>query len=498
MKRLLVAAAALVALAAPAAASAHPLGNFTTNHFSRVEVAGNRIYVSYVLDLAEIPTFQERGAVRRLGAATYERRLAEQIRKELIVSIDGRRVTLRRLDAAVGFPRGAGGLRTTRFEAVYATGALPEGLSRIAFRDGSFAGRLGWREVVVEARDGARLQSSSAPSASASDELRAYPDDLLSEPLAVTSAQLTVDPGDSPGAPPELARGAVDSAAYVAGKTESGFAGLIEQDDLGAGVILLSLLVALFWGGAHALTPGHGKAIVAAYMVGTRGTPRHALLLGLIVTFTHTIGVFTLGLVTLGLSEFIVPEDLYPWLNLVSALLVVGVGVAVFRSRFKSFRRRKAEPQHHGHHHGHDHAHAHGHECGHGHVDVHDHDHSDSHVHDHGGHHHKHVPEPGSGLRGLIAVGVSGGILPCPTALVVLLAAISLHRVGYGLALILAFSVGLAAVVSGIALLAVTAKRAFARMSFEGRLVRALPAVSALVILFVGLAMTLRAVPNVL
>jgi ABC-type nickel/cobalt efflux system permease component RcnA len=338
----------------------------------------------------------------------------------------------------------------------------------IAYRDETFPGRLGWKEIVVVARDGARLTSASAPATSTSDELRAYPQDLLSDPLDTTSATLAAEPGSSAGPPPPLSASTVDAAAYVSGESETGFAALITKDDLGLGVIMVSLLVALFWGAAHALTPGHGKAIVAAYMVGTRGTARHALLLGLTVTFTHTIGVFTLGLVTLGLSEFIVPEDLYPWLNLASALLVVGVGLAVLRSRLRG---RLADAHHHHHHHHHHH----------------DHDHE-----------HSHAPEPDSGVRGLIAVGISGGILPCPTALVVLLAAISLHRIGYGLALILAFSVGLAAVISGIALLAVTAKRTFSRLSFEGRLVRALPAVSAVAIVCVGVAMTLRAVPHVL
>jgi ABC-type nickel/cobalt efflux system permease component RcnA len=214
-------------------------------------------------------------------------------------------------------------------------------------------------------------------------------------------------------------------------------------------LILLSLALALFWGAAHALTPGHGKAIVAAYLVGSRGKARHALALGGIVTVTHTIGVFTLGVVTLALSELVVPEDLYPWLNLVSALLVVGVGLSVLRSRL---RRRR----HHHHHH-------------------HDHDHS---------------------ARGLVAVGISGGILPCPTALVVLLAAISIHRVGFGLLLIVAFSLGLASVITGIGLLAISAKQVFSRMSLEGAFVRALPAVSAAAIVALGLVMTLRSLPT--
>jgi ABC-type nickel/cobalt efflux system permease component RcnA len=191
--------------------------------------------------------------------------------------------------------------------------------------------------------------------------------------------------------------------------------------------------------------------MVAAYLVGSRGTPRHALLLGLTVTATHTAGVFALGLVTLALSELIVPEQLYPWLNLISALLVVGVGASVLRARL---RRR------HAHH-----------------------------------HHHQHADRS---LRDLVAVGISGGLLPCPTALVVLLAAISLHRVGYGLVLIVAFSLGLAGAMTAVGLAAVSARRCLRKKNFEGRIVRALPAVSAALILVLGLAMTTRALPGVL
>src|SRR5205807_8388660 len=114
---------------------------------------------------------------------------------------------------------------------------------------------------------------------------------------------------------------------------DSGFSRLIGRRHLTPLVILLSLAAAVFWGAAHALSPGHGKTIVTAYLVGRRGTPAHAALLGLIVTVTHTIGVFALGFVTLGLSEFIVPDRLYPWLNLASGLLVVGIGASVLYTR---------------------------------------------------------------------------------------------------------------------------------------------------------------------
>ena len=231
--------------------------------------------------------------------------------------------------------------------------------------------------------------------------------------------------------------------------------------------MLLSLLIAMFWGAAHAFSPGHGKSIVAAYLVGSRGTPRHAVFLGLTVTVTHTIGVFALGLVTLSLSQFIVPDQLFPWLNLVSALLIVAVGVSVLRWRVREWRKKDAQ---HDHHHGHGHSHGHGHH----------------HTHDHA-----------LSARRLLGIGISGGIVPCPTALVVLLAAISLHRVGYGLVLILAFSLGLAGAMTTIGVIAVSAKRVFRRVDFDGGLIRLLPAISALVVLGLGLAMTLRALPKV-
>ena len=101
-------------------------------------------------------------------------------------------------------------------------------------------------------------------------------------------------------------------------------------------------------------------------------------------------------------------------------------------------------------------------------------------------------------MRGLLGVGVAAGLLPCPSALVVLLSAIALHRVGFGLALILAFSVGLAATIAAIGLVAVLARRAFTRLRLDGPLVRALPAVSALLILAVGVGITVNAVPEVL
>jgi ABC-type nickel/cobalt efflux system permease component RcnA len=463
VRKLLVLSAALVALVIPAAASAHPLGNFTVNRYVEVRPSGEDLYVRYALDLAEIPTVQLGDRVRHAG-------FPAEIARGLVVRVDGRRVFLSVVSFRVRARPGAGGLETLRFEAVYSAGAAGRSL---AIRDTNFESRIGWREIVTRADHGARIERSTAPAASKSDGLRTYPRDLLSSPLDVSVAEATLVPGDRRGAAPRL------GPEPAAERESSGFESLVSRD-LTPGFVLVSLLLAMFWGAAHAFSPGHGKAIVAGYLVGTRGTARHAFALGGIVTVTHTVGVFALGLVTLALSEFFVPEQLYPWLNLVAALLVVGVGLAILRSRLRPWLDSRAHAR----------AHAHARDVA--------HDHSHHHGHHHHGHDHHHHGEPGSGWRGLLGVGISGGIVPCPTALVVLLAAISLHRVGYGLVLILAFSFGLAASITGIGLLAVTAKRVFGRLSFEGRLIRALPAVSALVVLVLGVAMTVRAVPDLI
>jgi nickel/cobalt transporter (NicO) family protein len=445
MKRLLLLLGVLAALAVPAGAAAHPLGNFTVNRFSAIELSGRDVYVRYVLDLAEIPTYQEGSRVRAPG-------FSAEVARRLVLELDGERVPLVPVKHKLSTRPGAGGLPVLRFEAVFRVSPPTQRAetSTLVFHDTNFAARIGWKEVVVHAERGADVLSSTAPAESASDELRAYPKDLLAAPLDVTSARVEYRPGPQAGSPPEIGPGA--PPAHAGG----GFEALVARGDLGAGVVLVSLLVAAFWGAAHALTPGHGKAIVAGYLIGSRGTPRHALLLGAVVTATHTAGVFALGLVTLLLSRFVVPERLYPWLTVASGFLVIAVGGSVFWRRWRERR-------------------PHGH----------------AHVH---GHHHGHAHD----ARGLFGIGVAAGLLPCPSALVVLLSAIALHRIGFGLALIVAFSLGLAATITGIGLLAVLARRAFGHVTLEGRLVRALPAVSALVILFVGIGITVKALPGVL
>jgi nickel/cobalt transporter (NicO) family protein len=488
----LVAVAAVVLLVAPAA-MAHPLGNFSINHLSKVKISDDRIDVLYVLDQAEIPTTQKRGDSR----AEIVRSKQDELREKLSLQVDGRRVPLRFLEPKLSFPKGQAGLATTRF--VQPLRAVVSDPGRVVLRDETFADRVGWKAIVAEAGEGTAVRSA-APSGDPTNGLRRYPEDLLNSPLDRRSATFSVKSGDGTLVAP---RAEGEKTVTTRDASGEGFASVFEDAAAGQGVLALLLLAALGWGALHALSPGHGKAMVAAYLIGTRGTARHAVWLGVTVTITHTIGVFALGLVTLALSQYILPEDLYPWLTLISGLMVVTIGAGVLRARFRWARARRAfagetaasgdhgpsaEAAFHSHGPGeHDHHHHHKHE--------HDHHHDHDHTHDHG-HSHEHG-ESTVTRRSLIGMGAAAGLIPCPSALVVLLGAIAQHEVALGLLLIVAFSVGLAGTLTGLGLLVVHARRFLPRGRMTGRLATVLPAASALAIVLVGFVLTARAVPGV-
>src|SRR4051812_18956999 len=433
-------------------AAAHPLGNFSINHLAVVGVDDGRVDVRWTLDQAEIPTFQQRG----LAPSAVLDRVRGEVARRLRLSVDGRTVALRLAPGGrISFPNGAGGLHTTRVELRLAAPVrLP---ARIALHDGTYPGHVGWKAIVAR-RGHATAVRSSVPVQDPTGGLRRYPRSLLTSPLDVREASLSARPGSGTVVAPHGAD-LGDTTADRGGS--SGFAHLLERAADGQGVLILLVLAAFGWGALHALSPGHGKTMVAAYLVGTRGTTRHAVALGAATTVTHTIGVFALGLVTLALSQYVLPDDLYPWLNLASGLMVLGVGAAVLRARAR--RARHA----HQHHHGHD--------------------------HHHGDHDHAHAPQE-LGTRSLIAMGASAGLIPCPSALVVLLGAISQHQIGLGLLLIVAFSAGLAATLTALGVIVVHASRIATRFSPSPQLATVLPAVSALVIVGAGCLLTLRAV----
>ena len=476
-----VAAFALAAVLAPAA-SAHPLGNFSINHITQVRISADRVDALYILDQAEIPTFQERGLS---PAAVLDRKRAE-VARGLELEVNGSAMPFRfEPGAKISSPPGQGGLKLTRVELPLS--ASIDNPRNVEVRDQTFRDRVGWKAIQIRPGENTAVRSS-VYAQDPTNGLRGYPKDTLSSPLDQRTATFTVSPGGgtvkAPAPPP-------DYRATTTDRSGDGFAGVFEDASSGDGVLVLLLLIAFGWGALHALSPGHGKAMVAAYLIGTRGTARHAVGLGAIVTVTHTIGVFMLGFVTLLLSQYILPEDLYPWLNLVAGLLVVTVGLSVLRSRLRLARagHSHAHHEHHHHEHGdhHHHHHEHDHSHDHGHDGHHDHGPGRSHSHD--------IPDQVT-WRGLIGMGAAAGLLPCPSALVVLLGAIAQHQVGLGLVLICAFSLGLAATLTGLGLAVVYAKRVLTKVRVPSRLVAALPAASAVLIVGVGLMLTAQAIPK--
>jgi ABC-type nickel/cobalt efflux system permease component RcnA len=484
-----------LALALPVSALAHPLGNFTINHYAGLNVSSESITIDYVLDMAEIPAFQEiqtfdangNGAPDSGEADSYHPAQCASIQSRLDLRVNDRPAAMTLTSTAIEFPAGAGGLYTLRLTCAFSATAAVSNGARVTFADHSYADRIGWREIVVTSEGVSLTGDLASHTQSVSNRLTVYPNDLLNSPL--DQRQISFGVGSAAAAASESAQPSGPALTPISETRSDAFTQLIMIEELSLPVMVFALGVAFVWGAMHALTPGHGKTVVGAYLVGSRGTARHALYLGLTTTITHTLGVFALGLVTLFASQFILPEQLFPWLSFISGLLVVAIGVNLCLSRL-----RAATRAHGGHPHDHDHSHDEAHHHDHDHDHGHDHDHH----HHHDGYTHSHLP-PGAGgepvtWRSILALGISGGLLPCPSALVVLLSAIALGRVGFGLVLVSVFSLGLAAVLTGIGLVLVYAGRLFQKLPTDNRLIRLIPAASAVFIVLAGLGITWQAV----
>lgn len=539
-------------------AQAHPMGNFSINHLSRIEARPDRIALDYRLDFAEIPTLAERNQIDRDGNDTlstieqksYGRSRALALRRNLKLSLNDKVLPLRASDMQMQWKSGAGGLSTLRF-IMQCSAPLPasaRGVLRIRYADTNFATRAGWKEVVVVAGRGAIVRESNVPSSDVTRGLAVYP--TSATPPQHTSASFQLLAAGKPTLPRQGQAAASsfrliasdmnrDERALIAAEARSGapsfwlvedknsaqrvavtenspntagaateseepsggnsntpqdaFTQSIAHRKLTPRLMLGGIFLALIFGAMHALSPGHGKTMVAAYLVGERGTWRHAALLGVVVTITHTLGVFLLGLGVWFASETVDPARLFPILSTASGLLIFGVGLWLLQQRLGRLSNRGHS---HGHHH-HDHDHDHG-EHDHEHHDDHEH-HHDEHSHDghnHGPGGHSHVPQGPITVRALIALGVSGGIVPCPSALIVLLSAIALHRVAYGLVLISVFSLGLAGVLIAIGCAVVSAQgwinrsERFVMPPALSRLARYLPVASATAVTLIGLMLT--------
>jgi nickel/cobalt exporter len=479
----LAALAAALAVAGAAPAAAHPLGNFTVNSYSGLRVGPDRLAVDYVLDMAEIPAFQTRQAIDRdrdgtvsgSEAAGWRERECPRLAGGLRATVDGRALPLQVTASALAFPPGMGGLPTLRLECALAA-PLPVGGGdhHLAYADGNQAGRVGWREITA-AGDGATLEAADVPARSASDRLTVYPEDQLRSPLDQRTAAVRFRPG-GPRAGEAAATGAAGRAAARGGvdRATAAFTALVAERRLSPGFGLVALVLAVALGAAHALAPGHGKTVMAAYLVGLRGSARQAATIGATVTITHTAGVLLLGLV-LGASRAVASERVYPWLGLVSGLLLAAVGLTLARRALSGHRHGHAQPQPdgpaHGHSHGHPHGRGHDHQAG-------------------------WAGRP-LGRRGLVALGLAGGLVPSPSAVVVLLGGFALGHAWFGVALVLAYGVGMAATLTGVGLLLARLRtRVDRRLAVPGSLLaragRLLPVVTASVIVAVGLALAVQ------
>jgi nickel/cobalt transporter (NicO) family protein len=546
-RALLAAAAGLVlAVMAPSLALAHPLGNFTINHYTGIRVEPDRLILDVVIDQAEIPTFQEKlridtdgdGSVSDDETATERTAACPALAPSLGVSAGGRSLSLVPVAAGLTFPPGAAGLETMRLVCTY-TVALPAPLAAgttIAFSDRSHSERLGWREVTVQG-SGVTVAAGDLPAASVSERLTVYPTDLLTRPLDIRSASFTVSPGGpalapfsapdaiqlpgaAPLAPTEAGGGAVPAGApggrpptgatgaeaqggggvqtaavggaVVPGGVGGEIAGLLETRDLTPLVILGAFVAAMALGAGHALTPGHGKTLMGAYLVGTRGTSLHAIALGLSVTVSHTLGILVLAAIVIALRGVISPETFNRIAPVASGILVLGIGTWLVVSQVRG-RRRTPPTDLLDHHHADDHA---DHHQGHAHDD---HQPAADGMHSHGGARHSHLPQSGSRVswRSLFVLGLAGGIIPSTNALIILLATIASGRPAYGLVLVIAFGLGMAVVLGGVGLGLVFARDRLDRLPSRSTLGRAAsfaPVMAGVLVFGLGIYLTTQAV----
>jgi nickel/cobalt exporter len=454
-------ALALAVAAIPALASAHPLGNFSINHYAAVTVSPTEVRVDLVIDAAEIPTV---AAVAELdldvdGALDTDELDAARITAcdarvaDVAISLDGRPVRLSVEEASLALRPGAEGLQTLRTECglVGKLDTTIASAASFAIADRGDADRLGWREIVVRG-DGVNVMEADAER-DVSHRLTTYPEDLLQTPLNERETTVTLRPGGPRQADASTPDAVISGERPVAPDTPV--------------AVVAGLVLAAIAGAGHALSPGHGKTLMAAYLVGSRGRRRDAMLLGVGVTASHTIGVVALAGLVLVAGAALPAERLYPVLSAVAGAAVVAIGTSMLVTcvrRLVAHRRHAA-------------AHAHGH------------------THQHG---HDHEAATTPGRAGIIAIALAGGLVPSPTALLLLLGAVAAGEPAYGLALAVAFGSGMAAALTGIGLLVVGGRDLLSgladRLPAARRLGPLVPWVASAAVLVGGVVLTGQAV----
>ena len=519
----------VAALLVPAVVAAHPLGNFTINHYAGVRIEPDRILLDIVIDQAEIPTFQARldfdtdgdGEVSDGETDAGRATACEGIRPALTLTVDDAPQTLALTEAGLRFPPGVGGLSTMRMVCGFSA-RLDQPLaagSKINFADTSFVDRLGWREIVVQG-SGVTVAAVEGKlrTTTPSDRLMVYPTNLLTQALADGSVTIMATPGgatlaafDIPdasplsgsgdattsSASPPLAGGpaaitgmamAPTSAGAVPGGVSGGdLPSIFRTANMTPMILLVSVLTAAGLGAGHALTPGHGKTLMAAYLVGTRGTPLHAAGLGLSVALSHTLGILVLAALVVGAQGILPPDVVVKTTPIIAAISIVAIGGwMLFGEARRRWRVRTAPAVHDHAEHGHDHA-------------EHSHEAAASGEHSHGGVRHSHLLPAGSTIswRSLFFLGLAGGLIPSTSALLILLGSIAAGRPAFGFVLVVAFGLGMAMVMGGIGLALVLARGRLDRVdaaSGLGRISSYVPVAAAVLVFSLGIYLTVQAV----
>ncbi len=453
--------------------AAHPLGNFSVNNFSRIEIGKNQIRIRAVLDMAEIPAFQEsqeidtdkNGTLSNEELNLYLEKITPRYLEGLKLFVDNQPLQIETKAKNISLPIGSGNLPVLRIEWDFVAVIQTKETHRLKFENTNYKERVGWNEIVIARTTDINVFDSTVFGNSITDELRTYPEDMLSAPINERTAELSFTSSTIPANAKQLQnRNGITTSPVQKDR----LAELISVPQITPAIILIGLFIAFGLGAMHAMSPGHGKTVVGAYLVGSKGTAKHAAFLGLTVTITHTLGVFALGIITLFASRFILPERILPFLSFVSGLIVLFIGLTLFKERLLSAIGYKTN-----HHHNHE-------------EDHHDHHHG-AFTHTHDGNTHSHLPPEDVTWKNLLALGISGGLLPCPSALVLMLSAISANRVGYGLLLTTAFSLGLAFTLMCVGLVFLYLGKLFDRPSLVSNpIIKCLPVLSAFVIACVG------------
>ena len=442
-------------------AQAHPLGNFTINLYGGITVGSNGVDVDYVVDMAEIPAFQEReridadgdGQIGAVESSAHVARACAAASDGLSVSVEGVEIQLRPAErGTLVLPPGTGGLPTLRLECrLHGDATVRAGVS-VTYRDGNYSGSTGWHEVTATGA-GIALSSSDVPTSSTSGRLTSYPADLLTSPLDRRTASIVAGRATKGAAPAIADLTTAPIARGFGDRLTTAFTGLVTSGGSSPLLWLLALATAFAIGGLHALGPGHGKTLMAAYLVGTDARPRQIVAVGAAVSAMHTASVIVLGLVVLAAGQAFTPEVAYRWTTVASGALVAVLGAYLLTTRARAVARVRTH-----------------------------HDHGDGHGHAH---------EPPRGRFGLATLAVSGGILPSPSALIALLAAVAIGRLVFGLALVVAFGLGLACVLMGVGLGTIRVRDLMSRR-LPGKIATWAPIVSAAGICVLGIALVTR------